>query len=100
MGKPDSRSRRNDNGYGIGSKTDAKHQRRKAIMLLHNKRRGSDIGKQHPLGKTKLKDITYIPTVVNDGKKTLIHICPTCILATYSRQGLRKMQTSEQQQYT
>lgn len=43
-------------------------------MLLHNKRRGSDIGKQHSLSKTKLKDITYIPTVVNDGKKTLIHI--------------------------
>ena len=86
MGKPDSRGCRNNNGYGIGSKTDAEHQRRKTIMLLHNKRRGSDIGEQHSLSKTKLKDITYIPTVVNDGKKTLIHICPTCILTTYSRQ--------------
>ena len=57
MGKGERGGGRNENGYGIGWKGDGEDERGKGIMVVDNKRRGRDIGKEEWVRKRKVKDI-------------------------------------------
>ena len=61
--EPGGKSSRYDHSERIHAETHAEFQRGKAVVLLHNERRGSDVGEKCSLGEPKLQHITHVGTV-------------------------------------
>ena len=67
-------------------------------MLLDDKRRRGDIGKQDALRKSQLKYIEHITTVMNNDAETPESSKDTRLGTFLSGQGLLKADTSDTQQ--